>query len=201
MPQGAGGSCEWPQRTSINPYSSWPLIPAAGRTPVHSRDPGAVRHPPHTCVTAEPCAQTCMPRRPDPDVPAMRVSRDFAASPTTLTVVRSAQTASSTRAAAAAGPRPPRALQAPSRTLSLASWPPQHAVRPCSNARRLHLHTRATGPAFLLMPAERIQRHLCRKSGVMLSAVQKHVRTRIEPGGTARDSEKGFETTVHTPAA
>jgi hypothetical protein len=36
------------RRTSINPtYSSRPLIPAAGRTPVHPREPGAVRHPPH----------------------------------------------------------------------------------------------------------------------------------------------------------
>jgi hypothetical protein len=101
-----------------------------------------------------------------PDQIQMRLPYEFQAlpppPPTTLVVVRPAQTASSTRAAAAAGPRPPRALQAPSRTLSLAPRPPQHAVRACSNARRLHLHTRATGPAFLLMPAERVQRHLCR---------------------------------------
>eukprot|EP00966_Prymnesium_polylepis_P324567 7380598-Prymnesium_polylepis.1 len=62
----------------MNPYSSRRLIYAAGRTPVHPPTPanrgGGVRHPPHTCVTAEPCDQTCMPRRPDPDVPVMRLS-------------------------------------------------------------------------------------------------------------------------------
>ena len=79
-PQGAGGSCEWPQRTSINPYSSRPLIPASGRTPVHPREPGAVRHPPHTCATAESCAQTCMPPRPDPDASTIRVSSAATAS-------------------------------------------------------------------------------------------------------------------------
>jgi hypothetical protein len=93
-----------------------------------------------TCATAESCAQTRMPPRPDPDASTIRVSS----------------------AATAAGPRPPRALQAPSRTLSLVPRPPQHAVRACTNARRLHLHTRATGPAFLLMPAERVQGDLCR---------------------------------------
>jgi hypothetical protein len=68
-PQGAGGSCEWPQRTSINPYSSRPLIPASGRTPVHSpprtggraapatymRDGGIVRPNLHATQTGSIC--------------------------------------------------------------------------------------------------------------------------------------------------
>eukprot|EP00966_Prymnesium_polylepis_P122097 2822489-Prymnesium_polylepis.1 len=68
----ANGVCLTIQRYSHTPQGaahtcSRLLIHAAGRTPVHPREPGVVRHPPHTCVMAEQCAQTCMPRRPDPD--------------------------------------------------------------------------------------------------------------------------------------
>ena len=115
-----------------------------------------------TCATAESCAQTRMPPRPDPDASTIRVSSAATAS-TDHACSRPPSTNCLQHARCRrAGPRPPRALQAPSRTLSLAPRPPQHAVRACTNARRLHLHTRATGPAFLLMPAERVQRHLCR---------------------------------------
>jgi hypothetical protein len=73
----------------MNPYSSRLLIHAAGRTPVQPREPRAVRHPPHTRGTAEPCAQTCMPHGPDPDVPAMRVSSAANASiPPAHTLIR-----------------------------------------------------------------------------------------------------------------
>ena len=134
----------------------------------------------------------------------MRLPYEFQArSPpptTTRTLVRTAQTASSTRAAAAARPRPPRALQAPSRTLPLASRPPQHAVRACSNARRLRLHTRATSPAFLPTPVEDVQGHLCRTGCVMLSAFEHVVSPEASPVAARKDSRLP-KTTVHTPAA
>ena len=109
-------------------------------------------------------------------------------------------TASSTRAAAAARPRPPRALQAPSRNLPLASRPPQHAVRACSNARRLRLHTRATSPAFLPTPVEDVQGDLCCTGGVTLSAFE-HVASPEASPVTARKGSRLPKTTVHTPAA
>jgi hypothetical protein len=143
-PQGAGGSCEWPQRTSINPYSSRPLIPAAGCTPVHPRESGAVRHPPHTCVTAESCAQTCMPHRPDPDVPAMRVSS--AATASTLPPARSS-TQARTGARRTGAQRSHRHCQQrtrphalPQRSLApeVIGWDAPAAVQPLSAPRPPH---------------------------------------------------------------